>query len=158
MIHSQPGRVLRRYDGNSENVPLCEGYNCDCENLAVVTIQGETDSFGFETLDFCESCYNKMLADCEKHEQELREENNEIAPEGYRWIFTATRQDDTDWYCKVSKNKADCAVAQERAELNAAYRGGLYNEQIRLVTEAEALSVLHEFAHRHEQPEDEDEE
>ena len=69
--------VRFRYDENSEKAPHCEGYNCDCENLVTVTIQGETDSFGFETIDFCESCYNKMLAESKAEEQKLREDDTE---------------------------------------------------------------------------------
>lgn len=42
----------------SHSVP--DGMNCDsCENPATVRIQGETDSFGCEMIDLCESCFEK---------------------------------------------------------------------------------------------------
>ena len=65
-----PGTILKRY--TEQDAPICEGYNCDCERPATVSIQGETDSFGYEILDFCDECYEKCMAD----EHRLAEEED----------------------------------------------------------------------------------
>lgn len=44
--------------GTIRKVP--QGQKCDdCENIATIRVQGETDSFGAEWYDFCETCYVK---------------------------------------------------------------------------------------------------
>ena len=48
--------------GSSHFVP--DGQECDdCGAPAVVRIQGETDSFGCEMFDLCESCAGQLKAD-----------------------------------------------------------------------------------------------
>jgi hypothetical protein len=46
---------------------MCDGYNCECEKLAVSRIQGETDSFSAEYNDYCQSCLAKMKAEEEAY-------------------------------------------------------------------------------------------
>lgn len=50
-ISSLPGTLLK----------LPENQTCDehTDRLAVVRVQGETDSFGYEAIDWCQECYDK---------------------------------------------------------------------------------------------------
>ena len=49
--------------GSKHSVPA--GAACDdCTKPAVIRIQGETDSFGSEMMDFCQSCYDIWKANC----------------------------------------------------------------------------------------------
>ena len=50
-ISSLPGTLLK----------LPENQTCDDhpDRLAVVRVQAETDSFGYEAIDWCEECYEK---------------------------------------------------------------------------------------------------
>ncbi len=51
--------------GSHHNVP--EGQTCDeCGEPAVKRVQGETDSFGCEMMDFCQTCYDKWKLACEQ--------------------------------------------------------------------------------------------
>ena len=84
---SGPGTIRKTY--NPDDAPGCEGYNCDCQNPAKYQIQGETDSFGFETFDLCEECYQKMLSEGEDRKEKFLEENRELAPEGKVWLSVA---------------------------------------------------------------------
>jgi hypothetical protein len=77
---SYPGRVIRRFE-DPATAPLCEGYNCDCEKPSVVEIQGETDSFGYESLFFCHECWQKMLKGEEDYEEEILSEEHDISQE-----------------------------------------------------------------------------
>jgi hypothetical protein len=63
-ISTLPGTIHKLPTGT-----LCDGYNVEEEHnvLAVVRIQGETDSFGSEMNDFCQACYDKMLAEEEEN-------------------------------------------------------------------------------------------
>ncbi len=63
-----PGSVItiKPLDNNIQ----CEGYNCDCNNLAVKRVQGETDSFGAEYFYYCHECYDKMKVDQDKIDAE----------------------------------------------------------------------------------------
>lgn len=53
-ISSLPGTLLK----------LPENQTCDDhpDRLATVRIQAETDSFGYEAIDWCDECYNKYLS------------------------------------------------------------------------------------------------
>lgn len=53
-ISTLPGTLLK----------LPENQTCDDhpDRLAVVRVQGETDSFGYEAIDWCDECYNKYLS------------------------------------------------------------------------------------------------
>lgn len=55
--------------GASHSVP--KGMKCDdCENTATHRMQGETDSFGCEMHDLCDSCYAKVQASIAEHAAE----------------------------------------------------------------------------------------
>jgi hypothetical protein len=57
---SLPGDVLK----------LPKGATCDCGKAAIVNIQGETDSFGYEENFMCQGCYDKYKTQVkEKKEQ-----------------------------------------------------------------------------------------
>ncbi|MBT7350612.1 hypothetical protein HN803_07580 [candidate division WWE3 bacterium] len=53
-----------------DNKIVCYGYNCECTILAVVKVQGETDSFGAEYSYYCHDCHEL----CKQADQEFREE------------------------------------------------------------------------------------
>lgn len=62
-IRSLPGSVLT----------LPSGATCDehQDRPAVKRIQGETDSFGYESFDMCQECYDKYLAEKESPEANM---------------------------------------------------------------------------------------
>jgi hypothetical protein len=152
-IGSYPGRIIRRFE-DAETAPQCYGFNCDCEKPAVVEIQGETDSFGYESECFCEECYQALLQCKEEHEESILEEEHDIAPDGMLWLFTADRQDGADWYCESNKDRAKCVLYQDWAEENSASCGGLYEPKIELVPEDKALRVEKNFRHRWDEEEE----
>ena len=140
-------RILKRYTESDE--ALCEGYSdYDCTYKADVQIQGETDSFGYETIDLCESCLQNMRADEEADEDRILEENHEEAPDGQLWLFTASYQDDYDWCCFYSVNKGLAVREKKREEERSAKHGGLYNPQIRLVPRETAIAVKQRYDNR----------
>jgi hypothetical protein len=57
-----PGRIL----GPSHEP--CEGYNNDCREAATVRVQGETDSFGFEEIHWCDGCHKLSTQPSEEEE------------------------------------------------------------------------------------------
>lgn len=59
-ISSLPGTLLK----------LPENQTCDDhpDRLAVVRVQAETDSFGYEAIDWCDECFNKYKSEKENPE------------------------------------------------------------------------------------------
>ena len=56
-----PGEVLGEGLYLSRNCEGPQGESRECLKVPVICIQGETDSFGFERLFFCESHYQELL-------------------------------------------------------------------------------------------------
>ncbi|MHA2180094.1 MAG: hypothetical protein ACXAAH_01585 [Promethearchaeota archaeon] len=65
-MFSLPGNVIKL----SHNDEICEGYNCNCDNVATHRMQGETDSFGAEYMYYCKSCLAKCQEDIDKSEED----------------------------------------------------------------------------------------
>ena len=60
---------IRSMPGSKHKVPegaICDGYNVECTNVAIIRIQGETDSWGSEMMDLCSSCHESYLKSCEE--------------------------------------------------------------------------------------------
>ena len=58
-----PNRYLPGHKSIPPEGMMCDGYNCECSNPAVVRVQGETDSWGSEISDYCQKCYDLMHVD-----------------------------------------------------------------------------------------------
>lgn len=48
----------------------CEGYNYECNEIALYKLQGETDSFGAEYFYYCQSCLDKTLLAVREYEDQ----------------------------------------------------------------------------------------
>jgi len=62
---SLPGKILKLVSGS-----MCDDHD---DRLAVICIQGETDSFGHEEMHMCQECYdlyNKSLEDIKNSDDE----------------------------------------------------------------------------------------
>ena len=143
-----PGTVLKIWKEGDEKRPACEGYNCECNNPADVTIQGETDSFGFETIDLCSNCKKKMESEGKDAKAEFLKENSEIAPDGKVWLSVADVNDGSDWWVSYSKDKANVLWDRQQADSRYASRGGLYRPSLELVDENYAKAVYDRWCDR----------
>lgn len=67
---SLPGALLK----------LPKGQTCDehGDRFAVVRVQGETDSFGYEAIDMCEECFNNFKQHQDSPDNYLNESTCEI--------------------------------------------------------------------------------
>ena len=146
-----PGTVLKIWAEGDENRPCCEGYNCECNNLADVTIQGETDSFGFETINLCKSCREKMESEGKDAKAEFLKENSEMAPDGSVWLSVADLNDGSDWWMSYAKNKAEVLWDRQQADSRYGSHGGLFRPSLELVSEIHAKSVYERWCHRFEE-------
>lgn len=54
-----PGNLLNPF----VVMPPCEGHNCECDKPSTKRIVGECDSFGYEEICLCDSCYELMQKD-----------------------------------------------------------------------------------------------
>jgi len=79
---------------------------------------------------------------------EVRRKNDELAPAGMRWLFTAVYHDESDCCCETGCNKGQVMAAINRCEERAARHGGLYNQNLRLVTEKEAIGRVEWYCRR----------
>ena len=141
-----PGTILKTF--KPENNIGCEGYNCECENLAVYEIQGETDSFGYETMCLCQKCYEAMTCSDHDEKQKYIEENTEMAPDGKVWLCVADYNDGSDWWYTYHKNKAEVEWKKQREDARVGSHGGLYGASIVLVDKERAESVADKWLHR----------
>lgn len=99
-----PGDVLRYIEPHTKE-------DCDCGQPSTLVVQGETDSFGYETHTMCESCHDKLRANkeigdcdwCKATEVELRPirdwEEGTHGPVYY--------------VCQCCKRKQDVAIEEE---------------------------------------------
>jgi hypothetical protein len=117
----------------------CEGHNCVCTNAATVIARGETDSFGWEPVYYCDDCLAKADGENDSYEAALDVEDRA----GFFYISEGTNYDGYgDWDMTFTSYRA--AVRYLRAiEERAARYGGLYpNKGVREVTSAAALEVI----------------
>ena len=154
-----PGTILKRWKDGDASAPACEGYNCECNRAAVVEIQGETDSFGYETFCLCAECYQLMLDGEKSSKDKFLEENRCLAPEGQVWLGTGDANDGFDWWYAYSQDKAKVLWDKNQTDSRWGSHGGLYRPYIRLVSIEEAKTVAERHAHRWEEDDyvDEDE-
>ena len=63
-IGGLPGKILKHFVAG-DPVVICDDCN---EKIAIVEIQGETDSYGFERMALCKACHEKPApADATMH-------------------------------------------------------------------------------------------
>ena len=126
----------------------CEGYNCVCENAATVITQGETDSFGWEPVVYCDDCLAKANGESETYEQALDVEDRV----GFFYICEGTQYDGYgDWNNTFTSYRAASRYLRDIEERAAQY-GGLYpNKGIQEVPTAEALEAVRARFRRYEQ-------
>jgi hypothetical protein len=117
----------------------CEGYNCVCTNAATVITRGETDSFGWEPVYYCDDCFAKCEASCNEHADALDVEDRP----GFFWISEGTNYDGYgDWDMTFTSYRAAVRYLRDISDRADRY-GGLYpNNGVREVTSAAALEVI----------------
>ena len=124
----------------------CEGYNCACSNDAAVIVQGETDSFGWEPVYYCDDCLAKVDGENVSYEAALDVEDRA----GFFYISEGTNYDGYgDWDATFTSYRAAVAYLRD-IEDRAAQYGGLYpNNGVQECQTAEALEVVKARFARH---------
>lgn len=155
-IPEDNGKTLRFGSGPGGSLVVapepCEGYNCECHNTAVVILQGETDSFGWEPNYYCADCLAKLDGENDSHEQALDVEDRA----GFFYISEGTNYDGYgDWDATFTSYRA-AVVYLRRIEDRAAPYGGLYpNNGIQETDAAGLEKVKARFARAQKELEDE---
>ena len=70
-----PGSVLKLTPSS-----MCDNH---ADELAVICIQGETDSFGYEKIHMCQECYDLYT----KHLEDVKNSDNEDACDWCKRVF-----------------------------------------------------------------------
>jgi hypothetical protein len=116
----------------------CEGYNCLCTNDATVIVKGETDSFGWEPVYYCDDCLAKSDGEASSYEAALDVEDRA----GFFYISEGTNYDGYgDWDATFTSYRA-AVVYLRRIEDRAAQYGGLYPNNGVQETDAEGLEKV----------------
>jgi len=116
----------------------CEGYNCVCTNAATVITQGETDSFGWEPVMYCDDCLAKADGENDSYEAALDVEDRA----GFFYISEGTNYDGYgDWDNTFTSYRAAVRYLRDIEERAARY-GGLYPNKGVQETTAEGLEVV----------------
>jgi hypothetical protein len=119
-IPQDNGKVIHWGGGIKETV---EPQQCEfCDKPAELVVQGETDSFGFETIHLCSACNNADKEESEAHEQAL-----DIEDKKGRFVVSATTNIDSkyDWNMNFQSRRAAVAFLRHIEKVAEPY-GGLY--------------------------------
>jgi len=141
-IPADNGKTLRCGSGPGGSFVVgpgeCEGHNCECENTATVILQGETDSFGWEPIYYCDDCHNKINAGNDSYKDALDVEDRA----GFFYISEITNIDGHgDWDSTFTSYRAAVRYLRDIEDRAAPY-GGLYPGNGIQETTAEGLEVV----------------
>jgi hypothetical protein len=120
------GKVLRCGGGLTVVISseVCEGWNCDCQNQSTIWIQGETDSFGYEVIALCDSCYEKSKNGDDEYFAATDVEDREAAPGKVFLIDEGTNIDSHhDWQQQFKSWRKAVAFYRQIENTAAAYAG-----------------------------------
>jgi len=98
----------------------CEGYNCECNALAVKKVQGETDSFGCEYLYLCHDCYTKLQTSIAENEggEDCCDWCKKLAILSPIRDFEEGLNGPIYYVCSSCRNKQDADIWEEYEEYN----------------------------------------
>ncbi len=124
------------------DLTVCE--SCDVEPAATaLVIQGETDSFGWEPMAFCQQCYDSMLAEAEAYEDALDVEDRAPKPGHLFLVSECTNNDGHGSWEAYFDSYREAAAFLRDIEVQAEPWCGLYpGNGVQEVPAAEAHRVV----------------
>lgn len=116
---------------------------CEEQRQAVVVVQGETDSFGWEPVLVCSPCLKKMRGEVDEYEAALDVEDREPKPGHLFLVSECNNADDGRTYVASFQSYRAARAYYRRCEAQAAARAGLYpNNGVREVPEEQASRAV----------------
>jgi len=120
-----PKDIGKQIHCGGSTVTLAKDDDCDdCDREAVVAIQGETDSFGFELILLCQACHDRMTGQVEQYETAEGVEEREPR-EGHKFVVSECTNHDGhgDWFATFDSFKEATGYYREIANAAAPYCG-----------------------------------